>query len=110
VGWLIEFEGEVYRDADLTLGQCEQVEEMTGRSWLVIHPLRWAKDARAILSVCVADRTKQSVDAVSNRLAAMNADEFIAMVKVDMTPEVDDRPTEYVDGFPQPADEPSTPT
>lgn len=108
MGWRIEFEGEVYREADLTLGQCEQIEELTGRSWLVIHPLKWAKDARAILSVCVADRTKQTVEAVRARLAQMKADEFIDLVKVEMVAGDDDTPTEYVDGNPQVADEPST--
>lgn len=109
MGWRIEFEGEVYREGDLTLGQCERIEELTGRSWLVIHPLKWAKDARAILSVVVADRTSKSVDVVRGRLAEMKADEFIDLVKVEMLEVDDDTPTEYVDGNPPLADAPSTP-
>lgn len=108
MSWHIEFEGEVYRDADLTLGQCERLEELTGRSWLNIHPIRYAKDALAVLTVVVADRTGQPVDTLRTRLASLRADEVIDLMKIPT--ETDDRPTEYVDGNPQPADEPSTPT
>lgn len=105
--WRIEFEGEVYRDGDLTLGQCERIEELTGRSWLMIHPVRWAKDALAVLTVCVADRTGKPVDDVRGRFAAMKADDVMDLMKI-ATDEEDDRPTEYQDGNPPVAGESST--
>jgi hypothetical protein len=107
VGWRIEFEGEVYREGDLTLGQCERIEDVTGVNWRAIHPLRSAKEARVVLEVCVAERKGESVETVRERVNAMKVDEFLDALKV--SEDEDDRPTEYVDGNPPVADEPSTP-
>ena len=107
MGWRIEFEGEVYREGDLTLGQCEKIEEATGQSWLVINPLRSAKQARLILQLLAAERTGEPLEEVEKRVAALSADEYLNVMHSDVTE--DDRPTEYVDGNPPVADEPSTP-
>jgi hypothetical protein len=107
VGWSLEFEGEVYREGDLTLGQCERIEEAIGRSWAVINPVTSAKQARVVLEVVAADRLGQTADEVRKRVEALKVDEFLAGYKLNE--DEDDRPTEYVDGNPQPAGEPSTP-
>lgn len=102
--WRIDFEGEVYREGDLTLGQCEQIEDATGQSWLSINPMRSAKQARVILETVVSARTGKSVDEIRQRVSTMSIDSFLDAFHATESDE-DDKPTEYVDGNPQPADE-----
>lgn len=105
--WRIEFDGEVYREDDLTVGQCEQIETLLdGKDWLMIHPLGSAHEASAVLAVCVAARTGDNVEEVRSKLRSMKAGEYIAKVKVVATD--DDLPVEYSDGNPPSAGEPST--
>ena len=106
MGWRIEFEGEVYREGGLTLELCERIEVESGQSWVFIDPLNSAKQARIVLEVCHADRTGLPLDEVRKMVAALTVDKFLAAYK---KVEDDDRPTEYVDGNPPVADEPSTP-
>jgi hypothetical protein len=42
---------------DLTLGEAEMVERVTGQSWAQIDPYTSARECRAILSVCLQSRT-----------------------------------------------------
>lgn len=107
MGWRIEFEGEVYREGSLTLELCERIEEATGKSWVFIDPLNSAKQARVVLEVCHADRTGLPIEEVRKTVAGLTVDKFLATYK--KVEEEDDRPTEYVDGNPRVADEPSTP-
>lgn len=105
MAWRVEFEGEVYREGDLTLGQCERIEDITGRSWVTIDPISSAKQARVILEVCASDRTGLPVDEIRKRVEALSVEDFLAGYKRG---EDDDRPTGYEDGNPPVADEPST--
>lgn len=105
MAWRVEFEGEVYREGDLTLGQCERIEDITGRSWVSIDPITSAKQARVVLEVCASDRTGLPADEIRKRVEAMSVDKFLAGYKRGE----DDRPETYEDGNPPVADEPSTP-
>jgi hypothetical protein len=106
VAWRIRYEGQVYREADLTLGQAEQIETMVDATWARISPLHSAKHAKAILAVMHSARSGVSVDEALAQVAAVTVDGFMSMLEKDE----DDLPVEYADGFPQPADETSTST
>lgn len=102
--WRIEFDGHVLRESELTIEQAEQVESLTGSTWLRINPYTSAKHAKALLAVLYAARTSSSYDDVVAKIGAIPVAEYLDMVKADE----DDLPTEYTDGFPQPADGTST--
>lgn len=105
--WRINFEGEVYREGDLTLEQCGQVERLTDRSWLHINPLKWAQDAIAILAVMHVARKGGNVEDVVDQVGKLKPDEYIQLIQIEAE---DDLPVEYRNGFPPAADESSTST
>lgn len=100
--WTLDFEGHKHRENDLTIGQAERIEDLTGESWLRIVPLRSAKHARAILVVMHAATTNEPEDAVSARVKDLKMSEFLKMYGT----EDDDVPTMYLDGNPPVADAP----
>ena len=102
MAWRIAFDGQVYREADLTIGQAEDIEAASGLTWRQINPLRSAACARAILEVMHADRTGISRDEALAKVRALRVDDF------NVEPDEDDLPEEFVDGFPPVADGPST--
>jgi hypothetical protein len=69
--WRIDFEGEVYREGDLTLNQCGKVERITDRSWLHINPIKWAGDAVAILAVLHSERTGKPLDDIVSQVGQL---------------------------------------
>lgn len=105
--WRIDFEGEVYREGDLTLEQCGQVERLTDRSWLHINPIKFAGDAVAVLAVMAHARKGERIEDLLKRAGDMKPVDYLELIKIE---EQDDLPVEYRDGFPPKADEPSTGT
>lgn len=101
--WRIDYEGEVYREDDLTLEQQEAIVDLlTGRGWTP-HPATSPKAFRVILAHCIAANKGIDVDVAMKEIATLRTGDAYKMV----SNEDDDTPTEYVDGNPQPADEPS---
>ncbi len=107
MAWRFQVFDETFREADLTLGQAERVEDLLGKSWGEVHPLRSAKAARRLAAVMYADRTGMSVDDAMTKLAEVRVPAFVEEVDLNDT---DDLPTVMENGFPQSAGEPSTPT
>lgn len=101
--WRIDFEGEVYREGDLTLDECDQIAGLMGLRW-PLHPAASAKSAKVTLAACVASRTGKPIEEAMAAVGKLRADEFLEIVQN----EDDDKPTDYVDGNPPVADEPST--
>lgn len=83
----------------MTIEQAEQVETLTGTTWLRINPYASAKHAKALLAVLYAARTDASYDDVVAKVGALPVTDYLDMVKTDD----EDLPSEYTDGFPQPA-------
>lgn len=54
--WGIEWEGLKIREDDLTLGECFQIEEESGKPWGESSPVRFAGDLRAVLVVLCQTR------------------------------------------------------
>lgn len=100
--WTLTFEGRKHRENDLTIGQAERIEDMTGETWLRIVPLRSAKHARSILVVMHADAVGESDDVVAARVKALKMSDFLKMYGT----EDDDVPAMYTDGNPPAADAP----
>lgn len=109
MAWRIEYEGQVYREVDLTLDQAEQIQNITGTDWGQLHPLTSASHAKATLAVCIAARTGAPVGEVLAKVGStITVDQFVDMVsKEDATA---DLPATYEDGFPPVADGTSTPS
>lgn len=102
--WKFDFGGKTYRERDLTLGQCERIEELLDTNWGLIHPIRTAKHAVVIAAVMASDNLGKSYDETLAEVRAANALAF----QNDVTQDVDDTPEVYVDGNPPQAVE--TPT
>jgi hypothetical protein len=108
VAWVLTFDGQVYREADLTIDEAERIEVATSSTWRAINPLRSAKHARAILETFLVSRAGMTAEDARSKVGALTVDEFGAC----LTFEEDDAdlPAQYVDGFPQKAAGSSTPS
>jgi hypothetical protein len=95
VSWKIEHEGQTYREADLTLGECEQILELVeGNSWGDVNPLSSPRHLVAVVAVCL-QRSKP-------RAAALKEARSLPMREVlkAVTPDTLDLPEMYDDGVP----------
>ncbi len=106
--WRLSYQDETYDERALTMAQAEAIEEFLGLSWLQIHPVRSAKQARGVLAVLHAERTGRDRGEVFGELGSLTTEQFI----VDCLSYVDDDiPGSIADGFPTgPEDKPSTGT
>ena len=107
MAWVLTFDGQVYREADLTIDEAEQIEELTSSTWRQINPLRSAKHAKAILQTFLVSRAGMTTFDAAAKVGALRVNDFLDM----LSQEEDDAdlPVEFEDGFPQPADGTSTP-
>lgn len=105
---MLTFDGQVYREADLTIDEAERMEVATSTSWRFINPLRSAGHARAILETLLVTRAGVSADEAKAKVGALKVNDFLDMLDVE---EQDaDLPTEFSDGFPPEADGSTTGT
>lgn len=106
--WLIKFDGQVYREADLTIDEAERMENATNTTWRLINPLRSAHHARAILATLLVTREGMDMDVANAKVRSLKVNDYLDM----LSEEEDDAdlPTQFEDGFPQSADETSTAT
>lgn len=102
--WRIEWDGEVYREGDLTVDQAEQIVELTGTSWQYTHPATSPKHAKAVIAVCHAARTGAPVDELMRKVGALTVDAVLDCISREET----DLPTTYEDGLPKSGVDPST--
>lgn len=105
MAWKFTVFGETFREAQLTLGQAERVEELLGKSWAHVNPVASAKAARRLAAVMYADRTGIDVNDALAKLGDVSAVEFIEEVDLN---DPDDLPTVMEGGFPPQAGENST--
>jgi hypothetical protein len=108
VAWVLTFDGQVYREADLTIDEAERIENATQTTWRSINPVRSAKHARAILETFLITRANLSADEASKKVGAIKVNDYLDLLTSEE--EDADLPKTYDDGFPQSAGEPSTPT
>lgn len=106
--FVLTFDGRVYREADLTIDDAERIEEAAGCSWLQINPLRYAKHARAILETFLITREDFTPEEAAKKVRALKVNEYLDLLTYEDADA--DLPSEYSDGFPQPADGHSTRT
>ena len=118
MAWQFAYEGEVYREDDLTLDQAEAIEDaLTAKlregngtapraTWSQIAPLRSAMHARIVMSHMIADRANLSIEVAAKSLGGLTANGIIEM----FADAEDMMPTQYDQGNPPEAAEPSTDT
>lgn len=111
--WQINYGGATYRESDLTIGQCEELEELIGLSWLSLNPLRSAKHARILTAYLVSQGTGRPFAEVSAEVATLKVETFLD--GFENAPRVveeerDDMPAEWTDGIPLKGAVPSTGT
>lgn len=99
MGWVLTLDDFVLRDGELTIADAERLEDETSTNWRYIDPLRSAKHAAACLRVGY-EKAGLSKDEAAAKTAALSIDAFTDMYSLE---DKDDLPTEYTDGFPQPA-------
>jgi len=104
---VLRWQGETYREGDITIGQAEQIEQLIGENWFGINVLRTAKHAMSVLAVMHAHRTGRPFDEVKAEVAAIPVNTYALEVYGE---EPDDLPVEYADGNPPAAVAPSTRT
>jgi hypothetical protein len=105
VAWKFTVFDETFREAELTLGQAERVEDLLGKNWSEVHPLRSAKAARRLAAVMYADRTGISVEDSLTKLGEVRQVQFLEEVDLN---DSDDLPTVMEEGNPHSAGEDST--
>ena len=103
--WQFTFEGEVYREVDLTLEALDRLMGVSGLSWgQIVQPLQSPSAAWGTVAALHSERTGQPFDDVAGRLKVMRWEQFM-----DLYERVaEDTPTSYEDGLPHPAAETST--
>lgn len=106
--WVLTFDGQVYRQADLTIGEAEQIEELANTTWRFLSPTRSAKHARAILQTFLVTRQNLSIEAAEAKVKGLKVDEFLDMISLEE--EDNDLPTMFEAGFPPEADASTTGT
>lgn len=108
MAWILTFDGQVYREADLTIDEAERIENATSTTWRQINPIRSAKHARSILETFLITRAGLSPEEAAKKVGALKVNDYLDLLS---TEEDDaDLPRTYDDGFPPSAAEPSTPT
>jgi hypothetical protein len=108
VPWVLTFDGQVYREADLTIDEAERMENASNTTWRFINPLRSAKHARVILSTFLVTRGGMSAEEATAKVGALKVTDFLDLYSDEE--EDADLPTQFEDGFPQSADGTSTAT
>lgn len=106
MAWSLTVDGQVFREGDLTIDEAERMEEVCGVTWRQLNPLRSAGVARGIAQVLCETRLGLSSEAALAKVKALRVDEYFDMVG-SYDPD-EDMPTQYENGFPQPADATST--
>lgn len=104
--WEFTYGDHVLRQADITVGQAERIEKLTGKSWLLLNPVGSAAHARAVIQVMGADASGKTEAEVGAEIAAMRVDDYLTLLEFRNVD--DDKPTSYTDGNPPVAAEPST--
>lgn len=102
MGWQFVFDGETYRDDDITLDQAERLEAATGSTWFTLAPLASAKHARVIIGLLVSDHTGKPVEDIEGQLKSMTVNAIFDL----FSPAEDDLPSEFTEGIPQEGGEP----
>lgn len=108
MAWVLTFEGEVYREASLTMDEAERMETATNTTWRFINPLRSAGHGRAILQTLLVTRGGLTEDAAKAKVGALTVNDFLNLLSEEE--EDADLPTQYEDGFPPSAAGSSTPS
>jgi hypothetical protein len=89
--WAITHEGEVYREVDLTLNECEKVCAITKQSWDGLTPFDSPSAYKAVLAVFLA-RKGNDIDETMDKLGELSAHELLS--GFEWTDD-EDRPEEY---------------
>lgn len=106
--WQITYDGHVWTENDLTISDCEKIEVLTGESWLTISPTRSAKHCRVIIEYLMTAKEGISEADAQAKVRNETATKFLDGKTIQFVD--DDLPTEFTDGNPPPAVDPSTDT
>jgi hypothetical protein len=108
VAWVISYSPtQVFKESDLTIGECERMELETGKSWRVLHPVNSATQAKGILVVLLESRSGMTLEQARTEVSALQQSAFLDMLSDESADA--DLPATYEDGFPTKAGDLSTP-
>lgn len=97
--WKLVLDGVELVEDDLTVGECERIEQLTEETWHTIHPLRSAKHAAAVIEV-VMSRSGEPVEKCAEKARSLTMRQVLdAFTNVD-----DDLPDSFADGIPTTGD------
>lgn len=96
MSWTVTWEDHTYRETDLTIAEAEKIVEMTGESWLTIHPLRSPRHLAVIIAV-LGERQGCDYHATLAKVRAMPVAEALELQGEE---DADDLPYEYAGGLP----------
>lgn len=94
--WVIRWGDHVLREQEMTLGDCETIEKLTGRNWRFINPASTAAHAVAVVATMVARIEGRPEDEVLAEVRAAPNTVFFDAFDV----EEDDLPAQYENGNP----------
>ena len=78
--WQVTHPQVTVREDDLTLGEAEMIERVTGQTWGTIDPYTSARECRAILTVCLQQRTDLTAEQASKMTADLPASDVVGML------------------------------
>lgn len=106
--WQITYDGHVWSENDLSIDDCEKIEVLVGESWLTINPFRSAKHCRVLIEYLLTTREGMSQEDAQTKVRAEKIKNLLDGKTLKVVD--DDLPTEFTDGNPPPAVDPSTDT
>ena len=87
--WKLTYEGQVFSEDDLTLGEAATVEKVTGTSWGMLNPVSSGSECQAIIASCLHHRDGvKLVDAMktAGQMTAADAVAAISSYEVEAAP------------------------
>lgn len=97
MGWQITYKDKKYREDDLTLDDCEEIERRLNATWAEIDPLRSARHAKVIAIFLLHRKGGMDQDEAAATVGALKVNEFLGMYGMADP----DLPTETDGGLPQ---------
>lgn len=104
MGWQITYDGHTYRQGELSIADAEAIDSALSERWAALAPAQSPGRLAGVVAWLHARRTDTPFHEAATKVGAVG---FIDLLNA-LEDEQEDLPTEYSDGFPPPADNPTT--
>lgn len=78
--WLLRWGDEEYTEETLTMGEIKRVEELSGLSWVAVHPMTSAASAAALLQAFLEHRQNMTPALAAKTVNDMTTDAMVDII------------------------------